>query len=116
MLPRNRISLAFSPTMLAELGEPLITIEAARIRLFRLPGEVPERAVIDTTLPFRDTDSTRTFSTSLTLTSFFVNPVIVTGGTSTTGTVTLSAVAPAGGASAGSLPDRPGRSPTPAPL
>ncbi|MEO8561408.1 MAG: Ig-like domain-containing protein [bacterium] len=38
-------------------GELVIPIRAARVRLFRLPGETPERAALDTVVSFRETDA-----------------------------------------------------------
>jgi len=37
-------------------GDPVIPIRQARVRLFRLPGEIPELAVLDTVVPFLETD------------------------------------------------------------
>ena len=49
-------ALAFSSVLPESSGEPVIPLRAARVRLFRLPGELPERAVLDTVVPFRETD------------------------------------------------------------
>ncbi|HEV7994228.1 MAG TPA: Ig-like domain-containing protein [Gemmatimonadaceae bacterium] len=49
-------ALAFSSVLPESSGELVIPLRAARVRLFRLPGEVPERAVLDTLVPFRETD------------------------------------------------------------
>jgi uncharacterized protein YjdB len=52
----SRAALAFASVLPESAGEPVIPLRSARVRLFRLPGEVPERAVVDTVVPFRETD------------------------------------------------------------
>src|SRR4051812_39290936 len=61
-------ALAISSQLPVEQGAPLIPIRSARVRLFRLPTELPERAVLDSVIPFGDQDSERTFSVGLVLT------------------------------------------------
>jgi len=60
-------ALAFSSQLPVTQGEPLIPVRSARVRLFRLPTELPERAVLDSVIPFGDNDSERTFSVGLEL-------------------------------------------------
>lgn len=61
-------ALAFAVALPEESGEPIIPIRQARVRLFRLPGEVPERAVIDTVVPFLETDADRELTLGIALT------------------------------------------------
>ena len=50
-------ALAFITELPEEPGDPVIPIRQARVRLFRLPGEIPEIAVLDTVVPFLETDA-----------------------------------------------------------
>ena len=61
-------ALAFSSVLPEETGDPIIPIRQARVRLYRLPGQIPERAVLDTVLPFLETDSDRAVTLKITLT------------------------------------------------
>jgi len=62
-------ALAFSSQLPAvDQGTPVIPIRSARVRLFRLPTELPERPVVDSVIAFSDNDSERTFSVGLVLT------------------------------------------------
>ena len=61
-------ALAFSSVVPTESGEPVIPVQLARVRLFRLPGESPERAILDTVVPFNDVDNSKTMTIPLTLT------------------------------------------------
>src|SRR5690242_11847160 len=56
-LAPTRAALAFSSVLPEASGEPVIPLRSARVRLFRLPGETPERAVLDTVVPFGETDA-----------------------------------------------------------
>ena len=40
----------------------------ARVRLFRLPGQTPELAILDTVVPFLETDGERTLTLDVVLT------------------------------------------------
>jgi uncharacterized protein YjdB len=62
-------ALAFAAELPDASGEPVIPIRQARMRLFRLPGEIPERAVLDTVVPFLETDAERelTFEIAVTM-------------------------------------------------
>jgi uncharacterized protein YjdB len=65
----TRAQFAIAPTLPAAVqGEPVIPVSLARIRLFRLPGETPERAIVDTVVPFGDADLDRTLTIPLVLT------------------------------------------------
>jgi hypothetical protein len=61
-------ALALSSVLPSSPGEPVIPVKLARVRLFRLPGEVPERAVLDTVVPFTDADDARALTVGVTLT------------------------------------------------
>jgi hypothetical protein len=61
-------ALAFVAEVPEEDGEPIIPIRQARVRLFRLPGEIPERAVLDTVVPFLETDADRELTLGIALT------------------------------------------------
>ncbi|HEU4721291.1 MAG TPA: Ig-like domain-containing protein, partial [Gemmatimonadaceae bacterium] len=61
-------AVAVAPVLGAESGEPVIPLRQARIRLFRLPGQVPERAMLDTLVPFRETDDERAITLDVVLT------------------------------------------------
>ena len=61
-------ALAFSSKLPGESGDPVVPTQLARVRLFRLPTEMPERAVLDTVVPFGDADDSRTMTFALTLT------------------------------------------------
>ncbi len=50
-------ALAFVTELPDDTGDPVIPIRQARVRLFRLPGEIPELAVLDTVVPFLETDA-----------------------------------------------------------
>lgn len=67
LAPTNA-ALAFISEMPVDQGEPVIPIRSARVRLFRLPGQTPEKATLDTVIPFGETESERTLSVGLTLT------------------------------------------------
>ena len=49
-------ALAVAPVFGDEGAEPVIPLRQARIRLFRLPGRVPEVAALDTLIPFGEKD------------------------------------------------------------
>lgn len=61
-------ALVVAPVVGAESGEPVIPLRQARIRLFRLPGQVPARAILDTLVPFRETDEERAITLDVVLT------------------------------------------------
>jgi hypothetical protein len=62
-------ALAVQPVLEGALaGDPVIPLRQARIRLFRLPGQTPELAVVDTMVPFRETDDDRAVTLGVTLT------------------------------------------------
>jgi uncharacterized protein YjdB len=61
-------ALAFSSVLREDSGDPIIPIRQARVRLFRLPGQIPEVAAIDTVLPFSESDSARVVTLGITLT------------------------------------------------
>ncbi|MDB4883824.1 MAG: Ig domain protein group 2 domain protein [Gemmatimonadetes bacterium] len=61
-------ALAFSSSVALETGDPVIPVQLARVRLFRLPGETPERSVLDTVVPFGDIDNSKTLTLPITLT------------------------------------------------
>jgi hypothetical protein len=50
-------ALALVAALPEDTGDPVIPIRQARVRLFRLPGEIPELAVLDTVVPFLETDA-----------------------------------------------------------
>ena len=50
----TRAAFAISSVVATEAGDPVIPVQLARVRLFRLPGETPERAILDTVVPFGD--------------------------------------------------------------
>jgi uncharacterized protein YjdB len=64
----TRAALAFASVLPESSGEPVIPLRSARVRLFRLPGEVPERAVVDTVVPFSETDADVTLTLGIVLT------------------------------------------------
>src|SRR5215217_5636124 len=64
----TRAALAVQPLLEAAPGDPIIPLRQARIRLFRLPGQSPEVAVVDTTVPFLETDDDRAVTLGITLT------------------------------------------------
>ena len=49
-------------------GDPVIPIREARVRLFRLPGKTPEVAILDTVVPFLETDGDRALTLNVTVT------------------------------------------------
>lgn len=61
-------ALAVQPVLGAAPGDPVIPLRQARIRLFRLPGQTPEVAMLDTIVPFLDTDDDRAVTLGVTLT------------------------------------------------
>ena len=61
-------SLAVTPVLDAEPGDPLIPIRQARVRLFRLPSQTPELAILDTVVPFLETDADRALTLDVVLT------------------------------------------------
>ena len=61
-------ALAFSSVLPEDQGDPIIPIRQARVRLYRLPGQIPERAVVDTVLPYLETDGDRAVMLGITLT------------------------------------------------
>lgn len=68
MVAPTRAALAFSSVLPESAGEPVIPLRSARVRLFRLPSEIPERSVIDTVVPFRETDPDLALTIGLVLT------------------------------------------------
>ena len=61
--------LAISPVWAESVpGDPVIPIRQARVRLFRLPGTTPEVAIIDTVVPFGETDADRALTLNVTVT------------------------------------------------
>lgn len=62
------VALAVQPVLAADSGAPVIPLRQARIRLFRLPGRIPEEAVLDTLVPFLETDGEREVTLGVTLT------------------------------------------------
>jgi uncharacterized protein YjdB len=67
LAPTNA-ALAFSSVLPESSGEPVIPLRAARVRLFRLPGQVPERAVVDTVVPFSENDAERSLTLGVVVT------------------------------------------------
>lgn len=61
-------TLAVQPVFGTSPGEPLVALREARIRLFRLPGLTPEVAVLDTLVPFLETDDEREVNLRVALT------------------------------------------------
>jgi hypothetical protein len=61
-------ALAVQPILDRSAEDPVIPLREARIRLFRLPGVTPEVAVLDTLVPFLDTDDDREVTLGVTLT------------------------------------------------
>jgi hypothetical protein len=61
-------ALAFAAELPDETDDPVIPIRQARVRLFRLPGEIPEHAVLDTVVPFLETDADRELTLGIALT------------------------------------------------
>ena len=49
-------------------GDPVIPIRQARVRLFRIPGQTPELAMLDTIVPFLETDGERELTLNVVLT------------------------------------------------
>jgi uncharacterized protein YjdB len=61
--------LAVAPVLdVVAPGDPVIPIRDARVRLFRLPGQTPELAILDTVVPFLETDGERTLTLDVVLT------------------------------------------------
>jgi len=60
--------LAVAPLLDAEPGDPVIPIRQARVRLFRLPGQTPEQAILDTIVPFLETEEDRALTLDVVLT------------------------------------------------
>ena len=61
-------ALAVAPLFAEDSGEPVIPLRQARIRLFRLPGQTPEVAVLDTLVPFGEGEDERAVTLGVTLT------------------------------------------------
>lgn len=64
----TRAALALTSVLPESSGEPVIPVRFARVRLFRLPGQVPELAVLDTLVPFSETDADLTLTLGIVLT------------------------------------------------
>jgi hypothetical protein len=60
--------LAVAPMLDVRPGDPVIPIREARVRLFRLPGQTPEVAILDTVVPFLETDDDRALTLGVALT------------------------------------------------
>src|SRR5215218_6782018 len=60
--------LAVAPLLDAEPGDPVIPIRQARVRLFRLPAQTPEQAILDTIVPFLETEEDRALTLDVVLT------------------------------------------------
>lgn len=61
-------AFAVRPLLDTSPDDPVIPVREARIRLFRLPGLTPEAAVLDTLVPFLETDDDREVTLAVTLT------------------------------------------------
>jgi uncharacterized protein YjdB len=61
-------ALAVQPVLSTSPEDPVIPLREARIRLFRLPGRTPEVSVLDTLVPFLETDNDREVTLGVTLT------------------------------------------------
>jgi hypothetical protein len=62
-------ALSIAPVMETRVpGDPVIPIRQARVRLFRLPGQTPELAILDTIVSFLETDGERALTLDVVLT------------------------------------------------
>jgi hypothetical protein len=61
-------ALSVQPVLGWSPEEPVVPLREARIRLFRIPGVSPEVAVIDTLVPFLETDDDREVTLAVALT------------------------------------------------
>ena len=61
-------ALTVLPLLSTNADDPVIPLREARIRLFRLPGQMPEVSVLDTLVPFLETDDDREVTLGVTLT------------------------------------------------
>ena len=61
-------ALAVQPVLSTSPEDPVIPLREARIRLFRLPGRTPEVSVLDTLVPFLETDNDSEVTLGVTLT------------------------------------------------